>query len=102
MISNLVENALKFTEHGMISLILEEKDSLITFKVRDSGCGIPKESIDRIFDRFYRCDASRKYPGNGLGLSLVHAFVNAHNWTIECQSELGKGTEFRIKIPVKA
>ena len=67
--------------------------------VADTGCGIPAESIDRIFDRFFRCDASRKYPGNGLGLSLVHAFANAHNWTIECQSTIGEGTSFLIKIP---
>ncbi len=99
MISNLVENALKFTEKGSVSIILREADNMITFIIKDTGCGIPAESIDRIFDRFFRCDASRKYPGNGLGLSLVHAFANAHNWTIECQSTIGEGTSFLIKIP---
>lgn len=96
IISNLVENALKFTEQGTITLSIEERETKISLTVEDTGCGIPKDSLERIFDRFYRCDASRKYPGNGLGLSLVQALVNAHNWTIECQSSEGKGTLFRI------
>lgn len=102
IISNLVENALKFTEQGGISLSLKETGSGIVFSVSDTGCGIPEENLDRIFDRFYRCDASRKYPGNGLGLSLVKAFVNAHEWSIECESSPGKGTTFRINIPQEA
>lgn len=99
IISNLVENALKFTAQGSITLTIEDSPEQIIFKVQDTGCGIPSENIDRIFDRFYRCDASRKYPGNGLGLSLVQALVNAHAWTIECESVLEKGTTFRIRIP---
>ena len=99
VISNLVENALKFTERGNVTLTLKESEKLIEFSVSDSGCGISEENLPRVFDRFFRGDASRKYPGNGLGLSLVQAFIKAHNWNIECQSELGKGTTFLIKIP---
>lgn len=101
IISNLVENALKFTEQGGVILTLKELEQHIELSVSDTGCGISEANISRIFDRFFRGDSSRKYPGNGLGLSLVQAFINAHNWTIECQSEEGKGTTFLIKIPKK-
>ncbi|MBQ9771701.1 MAG: HAMP domain-containing histidine kinase [Lentisphaeria bacterium] len=99
IISNLVENALKFTEQGSVALSLEVLEQHIELTVTDSGCGISEANIERVFDRFFRGDASRKYPGNGLGLSLVQAFVKAHNWTIECKSKIGEGTSFRIKIP---
>ena len=99
IISNLVENALKFTEQGSVTLSLEVLEKHLELTVSDTGCGIAEADIPRVFDRFFCGDASRKYPGNGLGLSLVQAFVKAHNWTIECKSKLGEGTSFQIKIP---
>ncbi|MBE6404917.1 MAG: HAMP domain-containing histidine kinase [Lentisphaerae bacterium] len=101
IISNLVENALKFTEQGGVTLSLKELEQHFELSVSDTGCGVSEANISRIFDRFFRGDTSRKYPGNGLGLSLVQAFIKAHDWTIECQSEEGKGTTFLIKIPKK-
>ena len=99
IISNLVENALKFTEQGSVTLSITEQEKHFLLTVSDTGCGIAEPDIQRVFDRFFRGDASRKYPGNGLGLSLVQAFIKAHNWTIECKSKLGEGTSFLIKIP---
>ena len=99
IISNLMENALKFTKQGNITVVLERKTKEIHLSVKDSGCGIPEKDISHIFDRFYRGDSSRKYPGNGLGLSLVLAFVRAHGWKISCTSEYGSGTQFLITIP---
>ena len=99
IISNLVENALKFTEQGYVALSLEILEEFIVLTVSDTGCGISEENLKHVFDRFFRGDASRKYPGNGLGLSLVQAFIKAHNWRIECESKLGEGTKFRILIP---
>ena len=99
ILSNLVENALKFTDHGSVSLLLERKGNQTVLQVRDTGRGIPKDDIAKIFDRFYRGDASRKYPGNGLGLALVLAFVKAHGWEIVCESEPGNGTVFTVTIP---
>ena len=99
IISNLVENALKFTEKGYVELSLEVLEESILLTVGDTGCGISEENLKHVFDRFFRGDASRKYPGNGLGLSLVQAFIKAHNWIIECESKLGEGTKFRILIP---
>ena len=99
IISNLVENALKFTDSGAVSLLLEQQNSKTILQISDTGCGIPEQDLTRIFDRFYRGDASRNYPGNGLGLSLVLAFVKAHGWEISCESTPGKGSTFTVTIP---
>ena len=73
--------------------------TLVLLSIKDSGCGIDAKDLPRIFERFYRCDSSRHYQGNGLGLALVKAICDAHKWQIEVNSTAGKGTEFIIKIP---
>lgn len=100
MLANLIENALKFTDHGGVIISLEQRGSDAVLKINDSGCGISEKDLPHIFDRFYRADASRHLSGNGLGLALVKAVVNAHKWSMEVESTPGAGTTFIITIPL--
>lgn len=94
---NLLDNAIKFSNDGS-SIIIEttEKNEKIFVSVKDHGCGIPKESIHRIWDRFYKTDASRgkDRKGTGLGLSIVKEIIHAHGQNINVISTPGVGTEF--------
>ncbi|NUK31778.1 GHKL domain-containing protein [Parageobacillus sp. VR-IP] len=102
----LLDNAIKYTpDHGEVSLSLRlepwKQQKRLTISVKDTGIGIPPEAIHRIFDRFYRVDKarSRQQGGHGLGLSIAKWIVDAHGGTIDVQSEVGKGSEFIVKIP---
>jgi two-component system, OmpR family, phosphate regulon sensor histidine kinase PhoR len=100
---NLLDNAIKYTEQGTISITcMEERDNLI-IKIKDTGIGIGKEHLARIFERFYRVDKgrSRKQGGTGLGLSIVKHIVELYNGTINVDSSIGIGTEFTITLPYK-
>ena len=102
MLINLIENAIKYTpEKGAISVALKDVNNEILIEVEDNGIGIPNESIDRIFERFYRVDKarSRELGGTGLGLSIVKHIVQILNGKISVKSELGEGTKFTISIP---
>lgn len=106
---NLTDNAVKYTsqkENGQ--KIVEVSCSMIDdreceIKVKDTGIGIPADSLSRLFERFYRVDKarSRKVGGTGLGLSIVKMIVEAHKGRIEISSEVGTGSEFRIVLPVR-
>jgi signal transduction histidine kinase/DNA-binding response OmpR family regulator/ligand-binding sensor domain-containing protein len=109
---NLIGNAIKFTPNGgKIEVKLEEiedsetagkyKSGLVQISVRDSGQGIPKKDLSRIFDRFYQADNStgRKSEGTGVGLALVKEFVELHHGEIAVQSDEGWGTVFRMLLP---
>ncbi|HRJ74623.1 MAG TPA: ATP-binding protein, partial [Anaerolineales bacterium] len=97
---NLIHNAVKFTKSGgEISLFAESIDNGIRFAVKDTGIGIPSESLNRIFERFYRVDSSRTGSGTGLGLSIAKHIVEAHKGKIWAESELGKGSTFYFSIP---
>jgi DNA-binding response OmpR family regulator len=102
---NLLSNAFKFTpEHGAISVRLEvtaEHDLLL--KVEDTGIGIPADKLERIFDRFFQTELPSTFvnQGSGIGLSITKEFVKAHGGTIEVESQVGKGTCFTVRIPVK-
>ena len=100
LLSNLLENALKFTEHGFAALRLSEEQGKLKLSVADSGCGIPQEEQQLVFKRFFRSDTSRHLRGNGLGLSLVKAIVKAHKWEIELASTQGVGSVFTVTIPL--
>lgn len=100
MLANLIENALKFTESGCVELSLENCTTHAVLKIKDSGCGISADDLPHIFDRFYRADASRHLSGNGLGLALVKAVVDAHKWKLNVNSTPGVGTTFIITIPL--
>lgn len=73
----------------------------MTIAVEDKGCGIRKEHLDRIFERFYRCDKarSRESGGTGLGLAIVKHIAQSHGGTVEVESQFGKGSTFFLKLP---
>ena len=97
---NLIHNAVKFTKPGgEISLFAEPFQNGVRFGVKDSGIGIPFESLNRIFERFYRVDSSRTGSGTGLGLSIAKHIVEAHNGKIWAESGLGQGSTFYFSIP---
>jgi len=108
MLINLVDNAIKYTPGngkvvvGAYNLVEDGERGKVLIKVKDNGIGIPKQHIPRLFERFYRVDKarSRKVGGTGLGLAIVKHIVILFNGEIEVESEVGKGTEFRITIPV--
>ncbi len=99
---NLIDNAIRYTSQGGITINAQLADSNMIIRVKDSGDGIPAQHIHRIFERFYVADKSRnrKNGGTGLGLAIVKHIVNLHNGTIEAKSELTKGTEFIITLPL--
>ncbi len=99
---NLLSNAIKFTpEKGKITISAEDKDGLIQFSVEDTGLGISKEDLEKIFQEFYRVDneVNQKVKGTGLGLSLVKRIIEAHNGNMWVRSELGKGSTFSFTLP---
>lgn len=103
VVFNLIENGIKYNKkYGTLTIRLyrEDEDAVIT--VRDTGVGIPKESLDNIFERFYRVDKdrSRKTGGSGLGLSIVRSIVERNNGTIHVESVVGEGTVFRLSFPI--
>ena len=103
LLSNLVSNAVKYNRPGgQVWVNIREKDGNMVARVRDNGVGIPQESLDRIFERFYRVDKgrSRKQGGTGLGLSIVKHIVNFYHGTIRVTSQLDEGTEFVVTIPL--
>lgn len=98
---NLIDNAIKYTEKGGITISIESTDSQIKIEIEDTGIGIPKEHLSRIFERFYVVDKSRsrKMGGTGLGLSIVKHIVEAHKGTIHVESEFNEGSKFTILLP---
>ena len=101
MFINLIDNAIKYTEKGEVFVALKQSDKKVIVKIKDTGIGIPKEHLDRIFERFYVVDKSRsrKLGGTGLGLSIVKHIVLLHNGRIDVKSTPDKGTEFTIIFP---
>ncbi len=102
--SNLVENAIKYNkEEGVIHAKLDSDLKNFTVEIIDTGIGIPEEEIYRIFDRFYRVDKarSRETGGTGLGLAIARQAILLHQGSIQCSSELGKGSVFTITLPLK-
>lgn len=102
VIVNLVDNAIKYTnEAGRINISLVEQPNEVAFTVRDNGIGIPKEDIDRVFERFYRVDKarSRELGGTGLGLGIAKYIVLAHKGSISIESEIKKGTKIIVRLP---
>ncbi|GIM28864.1 hypothetical protein CPJCM30710_15300 [Clostridium polyendosporum] len=104
IILNLLSNSIKFTPSGgSIEVNIYDKENRIVLSVKDTGLGIPTEKQSSIFEKFVQVDKSlsRNREGSGIGLSLVKELVVLHDGTIELESALGKGSEFRIELPVR-
>ena len=101
VLSNLIQNAIKFTEKGFIKVSYRIIDNFIVFTVSDSGIGIPEEKIQKIFKRFQQADDSttRTYGGSGLGLSICKGLCRLMDGDINVISEVDKGSTFTFKIP---
>ena len=104
--TNLVDNALKFTPaNGSVTLQAVKVGTDMEISITDTGIGIPKEALPRLFDRFYQVDPSRaggERHGAGLGLAIVQEIIQSHNGRISVRSEVGRGTTFVIHLPLAA
>lgn len=102
VVVNILSNAIKYTpENGKIEVELSTENDKVVIKVADTGIGIPKEDLPRLFERFYRVDKarSRMLGGTGLGLSIARQIVEAHKGSIKINSEYGQGTQVFISLP---
>jgi len=101
LLLNLVDNAVKYTEKGMVKVRLSARDANIVVEVEDTGPGIGAEHLPHVFERFYVVDKSRskKLGGTGLGLAIVKHIVLAHQGTVSVKSRIGEGTTFSVLLP---
>ena len=102
IIFNLVENGIKYNvSGGTLSISIHRQEDVAYLRITDSGMGIPPDSINHVFERFYRVDKarSRESGGSGLGLAIVRAMVERNNGEIHLQSTIGKGTTFTVSFP---
>jgi len=99
--SNLIDNAVKFTEQGSISINLTEDAKTATINIKDTGIGIAKKNMPRVFTKFFQVDGTDKriQGGTGLGLTVCKEIVKAHKGKITAQSILGKGSTFAVVLP---
>lgn len=102
MFINLIDNALRYTEKGKISIFLKKKEKVLSVEIQDTGVGIAEEHLPRIFERFYVVDKSRskKLGGTGLGLAIVKHIALLHKAKIKVESRVGQGTQFIINFPL--
>ncbi|PAX52836.1 two-component system sensor histidine kinase RppB [Brunnivagina elsteri] len=103
LLSNLIINGIQYTpKGGKVTLFLDKIDYYAVIRVEDTGIGIPKNELPRIFDRFYRVnsDRSRSTGGSGLGLAIALAIVGVNKGKLNVESELGKGSTFTIQLPL--
>jgi two-component system phosphate regulon sensor histidine kinase PhoR len=104
MLTNLVDNAIKFNRNGGSVIIRYEAAQQDCIRVEDTGEGIPAHHLDRLFERFYRVDRarSRELGGTGLGLAIVKHLAKAHGGEVNVESRFGEGTQFTIELPRRA
>ena len=103
VITNLVENAIKYNvEHGWVKVTLDADHQFFIMTVEDSGIGMKEETLEHIFERFYREDKShsREIGGTGLGLAITRSAVLMHRGSIQVESVHGEGTKFTVRIPM--
>ena len=99
VVTNLVNNAVKFTHEGVVAVSLSGNERQVTLTVSDTGVGIPPEEQAHIFERFHRGGSSDQQPGWGIGLALVAEMTAAHDGSVEVFSEPGKGSRFVVRLP---
>jgi two-component system phosphate regulon sensor histidine kinase PhoR len=99
--SNLIENAIKYTENGEIKVTMDLVEDEVVFCVRDTGIGIPEDELESIFRRFYRVDKdrSRQTGGSGIGLAIVKHIVQLHGGRVWAESVVGRGSSFYFTLP---
>jgi two-component system phosphate regulon sensor histidine kinase PhoR len=105
LINNLLDNAVKYSKENLaIKLTTENSGNNLKIKIEDNGIGMNKETVNRIFEKFYRAHTGNVHnvKGFGLGLSYVKTMVEAHHGTIKADSVLGKGSTFLITVPLAA
>jgi DNA-binding response OmpR family regulator len=104
IVLNLLSNAYKFTQAGGIDVCLEVTDKRAVLEVKDSGIGIEEGELDRVFERFHQVasSSSRTGSGAGIGLALVADLVRAHDGLVEVESAPGRGSTFRVRLPLSA
>jgi heavy metal sensor kinase len=101
VITNLLTNAIQYNKPGgEVRIAAQSQDGMAVLAVSDNGAGIPAEDLPRVFERFYRADKSRSTGGNGLGLAISKAVVEAHGGTIEVTSGENAGTIFTVRLPL--
>lgn len=102
VLSQLLENAIKYTEkYGKVAVSVKDQGNEVSVSVMDNGCGIPKEELPHIFERFYKVERpAEEVGGIGMGLALVKSIVEAHGGKVEVESELGKGSKFGFRLPI--
>lgn len=96
---NIIDNAVKYTTEGTISITLKVIKDRVFILIKDVGMGIKENDLPHIFDRFYRSENAEKISGSGLGLAIAKAVITLHKGTVEVESAHGKGTTFIISLP---
>lgn len=96
---NLVENAIKYTERGGVTVTARADGKTVRILVQDTGRGIPREDLPHIFDRFYRADASRSTGGAGLGLAIARKIAQTHGGEVQARSVEGESSVFTVLLP---
>ncbi len=101
VLGNLVDNAIKYTRQGNVTIDVTGDESTITVSVTDTGIGVPPEDVPHLFQKFYRVDNSdtREIGGTGLGLYISRRLIESNNGHIGVRSELGHGSTFFVTIP---
>ena len=99
IVTNLVNNAVKFTPEGEVAVSLSGDDSQVVLTVSDTGVGIPQDEQAQIFERFHRVSNDDHQPGSGIGLALVAEMTSAHGGSVEVASEPGEGSRFVVRLP---
>jgi signal transduction histidine kinase len=100
---NLAGNALKFTRQGRVEITVEQQGEELVYRVIDTGIGIPKDELEKVFDEFRQVDATvtREFGGTGLGLSITKRFIEMHGGRVGVESEPGRGSMFWFAVPLR-
>jgi len=101
-IVNLLDNACKYSSNKLVKIKLYRKDKYLVLSIKDKGIGISKEELAKIFEPFYRGSNTRNVKGTGIGLSLCGKIIQIHKGTIDIQSQLGKGTQVYLRLPLES
>ena len=100
VLENLVSNSIRYgKENGETLVTMKNENGNAVLKVKDNGTGISRQDLPKIWDRFFRADASRSSEGFGLGLALVKQIVKLHGGSVQAESKLGEGSVFTVSMP---